>query len=149
MILNEIIILTKLRGKVGIVNLEEIAFEFTREIGYEKIQHKNIKFYLFMPYYEKTLIIDHIQNKPTQFYVQFAFNLLTAIKVLSEMKIVHLDLKPSNIMLDDQMYPVLIDFGISKQGKAINGTILVRIQVVSKVAAEQPADDQVLLAGTV
>ena len=51
--------------------------------------------------------------------IEYMLNLSEAVKVLHDHKVLHMDIKPSNVMLkkdDDthELYPVLIDFGITK-----------------------------------
>lgn len=43
------------------------------------------------------------------------YGIASALKYLHQNNIIHRDLSPSNILLDDFSYPLLADFGISKE----------------------------------
>lgn len=52
--------------------------------------------------------LDIPSDKDTQFYIS---SLILALEYLHERNIVHRDLKPENVMIDEEGYPKLIDFG--------------------------------------
>jgi serine/threonine protein kinase len=49
----------------------------------------------------------------TQYY-QIIKGICTGLLYLHENRIVHLDLKPANILLDDNLVPKIADFGLSR-----------------------------------
>ncbi len=53
--------------------------------------------------------------------MKYVFQLSEALRYLHGLKILHLDLKPANILMKDGHTAVLIDFGISKQYDDIGG----------------------------
>lgn len=60
-----------------------------------------------------------IKAKSKQQAIDYMLNISEAVKVLHENKVLHMDIKPSNVMLKidedtGESYPVLIDFGISR-----------------------------------
>lgn len=71
---------------------------------------------LIMPYYEKGSLQDLINQKEidnTQIFL-IAIGVAYGMKYLHKNNIAHRDLKPNNILLNDLNYPILIDFGLSR-----------------------------------
>jgi len=67
----------------------------------------------FMKYSVKTMI-DINYPWSLQEFKLFSFHVLTALEVLHRMKIIHRDVKPSNILYDDEKnFYCLIDFGVA------------------------------------
>ena len=60
-------------------------------------------------------VLNLLYNRDSQFYTA---SLILILEYLHDRDIIYRDLKPENVMIDDQGYPKLIDFGISK---IING----------------------------
>ncbi|KAF8658086.1 hypothetical protein HU200_059552 [Digitaria exilis] len=76
---------------------------------------------------ERLLCFEYVPNGTLKDYItdascglewrkryQIIKGICEALHYLHEMRIVHLDLKPSNILLDDNMVPKIADFGISR-----------------------------------
>jgi cGMP-dependent protein kinase 1 len=61
--------------------------------------------------YEVLQQYDTLDNETARFYVAC---LLLVLEYLHERNIVHRDLKPENVMIDEEGYPKLVDFGTSK-----------------------------------
>ena len=102
------------------------------------IQHKNIVSVrdLFeengTAYYVMDFITgESLQNKITNSGIlseeqvtKYLFQIFDALKCVHAKGIWHLDIKPGNIMVDNEDNAVLIDFGASKQVKDINGNTM-------------------------
>ena len=65
--------------------------------------------------------LDIISNEQAQFYIG---NLILALEHLQKMKIVHRNLKLENVMVDNEGYPAIIDFGSAKIIKERTYTIV-------------------------
>lgn len=106
---NEITILKKIGSYSGIVQL--IDYEFN--------------YYILMPYY-KTTILEFIQYDTSSYIKQNIINifykLLNTLKYIHSKGIIYQDLKPENIMLDNNSNLILIDFGNAIITKDINFT---------------------------
>ena len=75
------------------------------------------KRYLVMDYFEKGNLGYYIEKNLDGFeekYAKIIFKkILKGIKYCHKNKICHLDIKPENILLDNNFYPKIIDFGLS------------------------------------
>ncbi len=83
----------------------------------ELFQSNNTSYYV-MQYLSGGSLNDLIYDRgviPERYALQFGLQIASALKDIHEKKMLHLDLKPSNIMLSGTGQPVLIDFGLSKQ----------------------------------
>ena len=60
----------------------------------------------YMDYYSNEICLDE--------RIEIVINITKRLKELHELKIIHLDLKPSNILIDDELDVKIIDFGCSK-----------------------------------
>lgn len=74
--------------------------------------------YYVMQYLDRGSLADYQEKKGTlseQEALYFIRQVADALKYIHQNKVNHLDVKPSNILLNDQGGVVLIDFGMSKQ----------------------------------
>jgi protein phosphatase len=94
----------------------------------ERIDHANLMKVMFAPDNSQFLyhLSDHIKGqslrqwiahnpKPEIYKVQNILKqLITAVRVLQRMEIAHLDIRPENIIIDDNGHITLIDYGAAK-----------------------------------
>jgi protein phosphatase len=94
----------------------------------ERIEHANLMKVTFAPQDSKFLyhLSDHVKGqslrqwmvhnpKPKIYKIQNILKqLITAVRVLQRMEIVHLDIRPENIIIDDNGHITLIDYGAAK-----------------------------------
>lgn len=72
----------------------------------------NIKFrYLQIPFYKHNLTKEIFRKNPIKIIV----NLLNILKTIHEKKYVHFDIKPKNIMIDDNNEIFLIDYDLTRK----------------------------------
>lgn len=80
--------------------------------------HANNTSYYVMQYLSGGSLNDLISDRkiiPQRYALQLGLQIANALKDIHEKKMLHLDLKPSNVMLSGVGNAVLIDFGLSKQ----------------------------------
>ena len=82
---------------------------------YDVFEENNTAYYV-MEYISGGNLAARISGTPTEENVAYGYvrHICDALKYLHERSILHLDIKPSNIMFRDNNELVLIDFGISK-----------------------------------
>lgn len=71
-----------------------------------------------MDYLPKGSLDEYIKTKkllPLKICVDYAIQISEALKYMHDNQMLHLDLKPGNIMIDEHDRLVLIDFGLSKR----------------------------------
>ena len=74
--------------------------------------------YIVMEYINGGSLDEHIQSKgslPEEESINSILKVCSAVDLMHSKKILHLDIKPKNIMLDEEGSLYLIDFGLSKQ----------------------------------
>ena len=98
---NEITTLAKLKDIPGVVQV--------RDRG----EYNDLPWYV-MEYVKGPAITDGLRGKSLQEQVRTLRKLVKALSQAHQKGIVHLDLKPSNILLNEFQEPVILDFGISK-----------------------------------
>ncbi|MGN1033627.1 MAG: protein kinase, partial [Intestinibacter sp.] len=99
-------------------------FDEVRKI--KKIQSRNIVkvnyatydddyIYISMPYYKNGSLQDIIQNRnlTVREIVKYSLDILSGIYYIHKNQILHCDIKPSNILIDENDCAVLTDFGLS------------------------------------
>ncbi len=75
--------------------------------------HNNSRPFIVMPYYPQTLdklLALHQQKLSFSSSLELIINLLTTLQKLHELGVLHLDIKPQNIFLDEASQPFLGDF---------------------------------------
>lgn len=78
--------------------------------------------YLIMQYFEGETLDVYVQNNGwlSEEQARYCFKaLITTICEIHKLKIAHRDIKPQNLMINDNLDIMLIDFNISKKGKVI------------------------------
>lgn len=97
--------------------LEDISHPFVCHLKYA-FQTES-KLYLLFPFYNGGELFFHLKSKGRfdenrcRFY---AAEIVLALECLHKHTIVYRDLKPENVLLDDQGHIRLVDFGLSKEG---------------------------------
>lgn len=69
-------------------------------------------YYIVMPFYKGGVLEEYIENKNVSLKtkLKIAHSLSQTLYLIHDAGIIHGDLKPSNVLLDDDNYPYLIDF---------------------------------------
>jgi len=97
--------------------------------------------YLVMQYERGRTLQEHIQmhkGKLREGFVRNVFaRLLNGLREVHMRKLLHLDIKPSNIYLRNDGTPVLLDFGAARQTLAADSTILKPMYTPGFAAPEQ------------
>ena len=106
----EIESLSKLEGITGIIQVIDQG------------SHDGLSWYA-MEYIEGPNIIAGLRNKTLHEKVRILRRLVKALSEAHRRGVVHMDLKPSNILLIDEKNPIILDFGISKVVEIAWGTI--------------------------
>lgn len=114
-------------NKMGMV--QDYRKKFVREaLNLGEVNHENIinvmevfeangTVYYAMQYIEGGSLDDYIKKRgrlPENEVISLSIKLASALSALHSKGMLHLDIKPSNVMLTEDMNPVLIDFGLSK-----------------------------------
>ena len=86
--------------------------ESTRELCYDENNEKKKHQFYILQAYEKTLesLIDYLNFDQI---MKFSFQLSSALLFLFTKKIVHLDIKPDNLMISSNGDLVIVDFGVA------------------------------------
>lgn len=83
---------------------------------YDVVQHDSLP-YLVYAYVKGQTLANYIKQQsslPMSKAVQILLGVLDAIQYAHEHQVLHLDLKPANIMLSEQGEPLVMDFGIAR-----------------------------------
>ena len=101
--------------------LEEASHPNVVPVRYAGVDLNNDHVYVVMPRYENGSLqgrLDELaaQNKLLRVrdVVRFGLQFLTGLARIHALDLVHFDIKPSNILLDDSGMAVLADFGLAK-----------------------------------
>ena len=94
---------------------------------YDKNNDVNERLYYTIDYFSKGNLLDYIQNsdKFSERHAKILFKkIVEGIKFCHKKNICHLDIKPANIIFDNEFEPIIIDFGLSKKIKDDKNEIL-------------------------
>ncbi len=104
-------------------------------------------FYI-MPFYERGSLLDNQEFRYSESMTinHIVIPLCKALSIAHREKVLHLDIKPENILIDDNGDAILIDFGVAKQ-YGEDGNILKRLGThgTSEFAAPEMATSQQLV----
>lgn len=98
------------------INLQKLDSQNVVKV-YETFEAHNT-FYYSMEYVEGGTLNDYIKEKgfiPEDEAISIIYNIAKAVKFVHDHQLLHLDLKPNNIMRRSDGKLLLIDFGLSKQ----------------------------------
>ena len=126
----------KARNKITLINeinmLEDLKKGEKNPIQfipylYDKNNDVNERLYYTIDYFSKGNLLDYIQNsdKFSERHAKILFKkIVEGIKFCHKKNICHLDIKPANIIFDNEFEPIIIDFGLSKKIKDDKNEIL-------------------------
>lgn len=128
-------------------------FDEVRKI--KKIQSKNVVkvnyatydddyIYISMPYYKNGSLQDIIQdrNLTVREIVKYSLDILSGIYYIHKNQVLHCDIKPSNILIDENNCAVLTDFGLAVDINA-DGVGKLKNVYYKHIAPEQCASSKV------
>ena len=114
--------------KYNIFTPKLLDIYFPQETNFD--DHKSVKgIYLVFTYYRQTL---HHILRTKDFQLQkkevivFIYNFLCAMKFIHNSNVVHRDLKPTNILVTNDLEVIIADFGLARSIKQINSQKLER-----------------------
>ena len=126
---NEIDILDELRHIDNHEKYVPTLFDFKKYII--KSNENNIQTteapYLVIDYFSNCLLFDYIKCKKQleEKHKKLVFKkIVESVQFLHNNNICHLDIKPENIIFDEEFNPIIIDYGYSKKFRDANGNIL-------------------------
>lgn len=84
-------------------------------INIESISYDENYIYISMPYFKNGSMLNLIKSRNLKIkeVVKYALEFLSAVDYIHTKNIIHCDIKPSNILIDDSNCAVLADFGLS------------------------------------
>ena len=110
----------KIKEKMGEVQFNEIdiikKFNHLNVVYVYRILEDIKNYYIIMEYCSKGELFDYIVEKERlteEEGAKFFFQLINGIEYIHSKGIAHRDLKPENLLLDDNYYLKIIDFGLS------------------------------------
>ena len=110
---HEVKVLSKCKGKEGVVQM--LGCGKTAEITDEDGDIRKCP-YILMEYCPQSTLFD-LHEKLRRFGEKegryFLKKMLKSLKILHDKRIAHLDIKPENILIDDEFNPKFADFGLS------------------------------------
>ncbi|KAI0069293.1 kinase-like protein [Artomyces pyxidatus] len=80
--------------------------------------HDSKNFYLITPFYpggDLATLLQHQKHFSLRTVTRYAAELLLAIEILHKKKIIHRDIKPGNVLIDNHGHLVLADFGLARE----------------------------------
>ena len=122
----------KLKNRFGEEAKRLQKFQDSHIVGVLDFFEENNTAYIVMKYiegYSLQDIIEHKKKLPIPIALKYILDIGDALSSMHKRNAVHLDVKPSNIMLDTEGEAILIDFGLTKyytdrNPKSIKSTII-------------------------
>ena len=107
-------------------------------------------------------LLDYVENPDTEsgpdFIVQVTEKMLSAVSFIHQSGMLHRDISPDNILIDENGDPVLIDFGAAREQAANKSAALLTLRVIKdgysphefyvRGAEQDPSSDLYVLAAT-
>lgn len=84
------------------------------KIRWSTYDEENI--YISMPFYKKGSLQSHLNRSilTVRQIIKFSLDILTGLHYIHSKKLVHFDIKPTNILIDNSGKAIVTDFGLSK-----------------------------------
>ncbi|MCG7520035.1 serine/threonine-protein kinase [Ruegeria sp. Ofav3-42] len=118
--------------------------------------------YIAMDYIRGCDLLDYVENPDNKtgpdFIVQVTEKMLSAVSFIHQSGMLHRDISPDNILIDENGDPVLIDFGAAREQAANQSAALLTLRVIKdgysphefyvRGAEQGPSSDLYVLAAT-
>lgn len=118
--------------------------------------------YIAMNYIRGCDLLDYVENPENKagpdFIVQVTEKMLSAVSFIHQSGMLHRDISPDNILIDENGDPVLIDFGAAREQAAHQSAALMTLRVIKdgysphefyvRGAEQGPSSDLYVLAAT-
>lgn len=129
-----------------VVELSRLIEQFVSEAhALAALRHKNILHvhqvfeendtaYMAIDFIDGPDLLDVIENTPerltTEEVIRLTRRTLNAIKYVHDKNILHRDISPDNILIDEAGEPVLIDFGSARRAQNVPGRVFSKVKFV-------------------
>ena len=137
---NKITLINEINMLEDLKNGEKNPIQFIPYL-YDKNNDVNERLYYTIDYFSKGNLLDYVQNsdKFSERHAKILFKkIVEGIKFCHKKNICHLDIKPANIIFDNEFEPIIIDFGLSKKIKDDKNEILQYIGKTGTIQYECP-----------